>query len=369
MIYFDHNATTPIDQRVLDAMLPFLEHFYGNPSSLYRHGRIARTALDNAREQIANLLDAKDVNIVFTSGGTEANHLALTGLSLHGNLAVSAIEHPSLIEPAKRLALADRCLQIIDVDGQGVIKEDAVLELLSFQPEWVSIMLANNETGAIQPVARYADLLKTHGIRIHTDAVQALGKIPVSFSQLGVDAMTLSSHKIYGPKGCGALVFKKDAAIQPLLQGGGQESGFRAGTENVAAIVGFGKAAELASAELAQRMSQLRELRDLFERGLAELTGVKVFAQHAERLPNTVQFGVEGVDGEMLLMQLDQKGFAVSSGSACASAGKQPSPVLLAMGVGDEEAKTAIRVSFGVSNSDTEVMQFINVLKILLNQA
>lgn len=369
MVYFDHNATTPLDERVLDAMLPYLQTFYGNPASLYRHGRIARSAIDTARGQVAALVDAEAEQVIFTSGGTEANNLALAALPPGTRLAVSAVEHPSIVEPARQWAAAGQPLAIIASDASGVISDQAIEQLAPFRPDWVSIMLANNETGAIQPVARHADRLKANGVTVHSDAVQALGKIPVSFKQLGVDLMTLSSHKIYGPKGSGALVFGKNLVLQPLLRGGGQERGIRAGTENVAAIVGFGKAAELASAELAERSARLLKLRHLLEQGLAELAGVTIFARAAERLPNTVQFGIDGTDGEMLLMRLDQQGFAVSSGSACASGGKTPSPVLTAMGVDNEQAKTAIRVSFGIGNVDVDVSRFISVLKTLLNQA
>ena len=230
-------------------------------------------------------------------------------------------------------------------------------------------MLANNETGIIQDLAPHAKKLRANGITVHTDAVQALGKIPVSFNRLGVHFMSLSSHKIYGPKGCGALVFDKGMEIKPVFLGGGQEQGLRAGTENVVAIVGFGKAAELAKAELAQRNEQLLALRVLLEAGLSTIPGLTIFAQQAERLPNTVQFGIPGIDGEMLLMKLDQKGIAVSSGSACASGGSMPSPVLIAMGVEADLAKSAIRVSLGLANTTAEIFKFINLLKALVCQA
>jgi cysteine desulfurase len=204
---------------------------------------------------------------------------------------------------------------------------------------------------------------------VHTDAVQALGKIPVSFKQLGVHLMSLSSHKIYGPKGCGALVFEKGVEIPPVFLGGGQEQGLRAGTENVAAIIGFGKAAELARIELAKRYAQLLALRELLETGLKTIPGLTIFARQSNRLPNTVQFGIPEIDGEMLLMKLDQKGFAVSSGSACASGGGSPSPVLIAMNVEDGLAKSAIRISLGLANTEAEVFEFINQLKVLACQA
>ncbi|WP_432745629.1 cysteine desulfurase family protein [Methylobacter sp. G7] len=365
MIYFDHNATTPIDDRVFDAMLPFLKTFYGNPSSLYRHGRACRSAIDAAREQLAALIGAQPGQIIFTSGGTEANNLALATLAPQAGLAVSATEHPSVIEPALHLQSMGHPLTLLDVDANGQIPQDAIDEVISLKPSLVSIMLANNETGAIQNIEHYADQLKTHGIKVHTDAVQALGKIPVDFNRLGAHLMSLSSHKIYGPKGCGALVFEKSVAIKPILLGGGQEQGLRAGTENVAAIVGFGKAAELAKLELAERQAHLLKLRTLLEHGLSAMPGLTVFAEQAERLPNTVQVGIHGIDGEMLLMQLDQKGIAVSSGSACASGIREASPVLVAMGIDPAQAKSAIRISLGKANTENEVIEFIKQVNSL----
>jgi cysteine desulfurase len=369
MSYFDHNATTPVDDRVLAAMLPFLTSFYGNPSSLYRQGRLVRSVIDAAREHVAALVDAPASQIIFTSGGTESNNLALAALAPQGKLAISAIEHPSITEPALRLKSLGAQLSIIDVDADGLVTPAAIDQLIKAKPDLVSIMLANNETGIIQNLAPIALQLRANGIRVHTDAVQALGKIPVSFKQLGVQLMSLSSHKLYGPKGCGALVFEKGVAITPLLLGGEQEQGLRAGTENVAAIVGFGKAAELAKTELAQRSAQLLALRKLLEEGLSTLPGLSIFAEQANRLPNTIQFGIPNIDGEMLLMKLDQKGVAVSSGSACASGGAAPSPVLIAMGVEAGLAKSAIRISLGLTNTEAEIFEFINLLKVLVCQA
>ncbi|MDI1277049.1 cysteine desulfurase family protein [Methylobacter sp.] len=365
MIYFDHNATTPLDDRVLDAMLPFLTTFYGNPSSLYRHGRVAGGAIDAAREQLSALLGVQAGQIIFTSGGTEANNLALATLAPQAGLAVSAIEHPSIIEPALHLKSQGHELTLLNIDANGLITQDAIDEVIRLKPGLVSIMLANNETGVVQHIAHYADQLRAQGIKVHTDAVQALGKIPVNFNRLGTHLMSLSSHKIYGPKGCGALVFEKSVEIKPILLGGNQEQGFRAGTENVAAIVGFGKAAELAKNELAERHAYLLKLRKLLEHGLGAIPGLTIFAEQAERLPNTVQMGIHGIDGEMLLMQLDQKNIAVSSGSACASGQREPSPVLVAMGVEPSDAKSAIRISLGKASTEADVIEFIKQLTSL----
>jgi len=368
MIYFDHNATTPIDDRVLEAMLPFLKTFYGNPSSLYRLGRVASSAIETAREQLAALVEVQPGQIIFTNGGTEANNLTLATLAPQAGLAVSAIEHPSVIEPALRLKNLGHKLTLLNVDATGGITQDAIDEVIQLKPGLVSMMLANNETGAVQNIAHYADRLSAHGINVHTDAVQALGKIPVDFNRLGAHLMSLSSHKIYGPKGCGALVFDKSVTINPVLLGGEQEQGLRAGTENVAAIVGFGKAAELARTELAERHAHLLKLRILLEQGLSVIPGLTIFAKQADRLPNTVQIGIDGIDGEMLLMQLDQKGIAVSSGSACASGQREPSPVLVAMGIDPGDAKSAIRISLGKANTETEIFEFIKQLKSLIEK-
>lgn len=368
MLYFDHNATTPLDERVLDAMLPFLNAFYGNPSSLYRLGRMSRSAMDTAREQVAALVGARPAQIVFTSGGTEANNLALRGLLLQTpnvGFAVAAIEHASVLETAWLLQQYGYKLETLAVDTQGRIDETEIDRVGTTGVKIVSIMLGNNETGVIQDVQKLADRLRAHNIVVHSDAVQAIGKIPVDFTRLNVQMMSLSSHKIYGPKGCGALVKDESVVLMPQLSGGGQEHGLRAGTENVAAIVGFGKAAELALAELNARVETLQRLKERFEAGLRSIAGVVIFSGQVQRLPNTVQFGIAGQDGETLQMQLDRKGIAVSSGSACAS-GRKSSHVLAAMGVDDELAKSAIRVSLGASNTEQDVDECIGVLKTIL---
>ena len=365
MIYLDHNATTPLDERVLEAMMPFLTSFYGNPSALYRAGRLARSAIDGAREQVAALVGAAPCQVVFTSGGTEANNLALQAISVGSRLMVSRIEHPSIIESVKRLQRQGRRVEWLEVDANGRFDSNSFDRIGSEQVDYAAIMLANNETGVIQDVSSLALQLREANAVIHSDAVQAAGKIPLSFEALNVHSLSLSGHKINGPKGSGALIVDPKLVLEPLLAGGGQEQGLRAGTENVAAIVGFGKAAELATAELERRNANLLRLRRQLESGLKELPGVVVFSEGVERLPNTVQFGIAGFDGEMLQMQLDKKAIAVSSGSACASGGGAPSPVLTAMGVELELAKSAIRVSLGQTNTDAEITNFIKSLKQL----
>ncbi len=366
MIYFDHNATTPLDPRVREAMQPYLDRFYGNPSGLYRLGRLCRSAVDTAREQVAALVGADPASIVFTSGGTEANNMALKGLPVTAErplLLTGATEHPSVSEPAAFLANHGVAHQCIPVDEQGLPDVAFVRDIDAARLHGVSLMLANNETGVIHPVAELAGIVRHKSGWCHCDAVQAVGKIHVDFKALGVDLMTISSHKLYGPKGVGALVIDRGVALSPLLHGGGQENGLRGGTESVAGIVGFGKAAELARIEQADRTRHLLSLRQQLESGLMELPGCRIFAAEAPRLPNTVQFAIAGYDGETLVMALDRKSIAVSSGSACASGAGEPSPVLTAMGIPAAVARGAVRISLGSGNTVDEIRHLLDALQ------
>jgi cysteine desulfurase len=369
MIYFDHNATTPLDGRVLEAMLPYLKSCYGNPSSLHRPGRIARDAVETARAQVAALAGAAPAQVIFTSGGSEANNLAIKGLAWSlkpGRICVGATEHPSVAAPARFLRSQGWEYRTLPVDTQGLIDDSALGGMAEDPPDIVAVMLANNETGVVQDVARIAAVARNSGAWLHCDAVQAAGKIPLSLPQIGAHLMSLSGHKIYGPKGTGALIADPSVPLTPLIHGGGQEKDLRGGTENVAAIVGFGKAAELAAAELEEHGRRLRRLRDRLERDIEKLPGTTVFARTPERLPNTVQFAVAGYDGETLVMLLDRHGIAVSSGSACASGAHEPSPVLVAMGVDPALAAGAVRISLGKGNTEAEVEQLLAVLGRIL---
>lgn len=368
MIYFDHNATTPIDSRVQEAMAPYIQSFYGNPSSLYRLGRLARSAIETARAQLAALVDVHPEQIVFTSGGTEANNLAISNVADQATVAFSGTEHPSVINPILKQQTRFKDTLQLAVDQSGSINNaEYTLSRLS-SGDFVSVMLANNETGTLQNIDKLTGNFRDSGIVFHTDAVQALGKVDISFSGLGVDLMSLSSHKIYGPKGCGALVKAREFQLHPNQVGGGQENGYRAGTENVAAIVGFGKAAELAKEELTMRKQKLLQLRQRLESGLQLLPGIVIFAQSAPRLPNTVQTAIAGLDGEMLQMQLDKENIAVSSGSACASGKTAASDVLLAMGIDAELAKGAIRISLGKDSSEEEIDHFLRTLTHIVDK-
>lgn len=364
-IYLDHNSTTALKPQVLQAMLPWLGHMHGNATSRHVYGRSAREAIESARKQIAGCIGVQAAQIVFTSGGTEANNFAIKGITANltpSQLLVSAIEHPCVSRPAGALAWHDWQVQSLAVDARGVLDLTDAERKLSARTGLVSVMLANNETGVIQPVAELAILAKAHGALLHTDAVQALGKIAVDFNALGVQAMTLSSHKIGGPVGVGALILDKRLDIAPLLHGGGQERGLRSGTENVAGIVGFATACLLATESLKTRSATQSILRDQLETGLRVL-GAQLFGQQATRLPNTCFFAMPNIEGETLVTALDKAGYAVASGSACSSDSTEPSHVLLAMGVAPDLARGAIRVSLGEDNSEAQIAGFLQALQ------
>jgi cysteine desulfurase len=372
-VYLDHNATTPLHPAVLAAMLPWLESRFGNASSRHEYGRAARHAIDEARQQVAAAVNAHPTEVVFTSGGSEANNLFIKGAAASfkpGLLAVSAIEHPCILKPAAQLARNGWQVETIAVDSAGRVNSTAFSVVVAARPRLVSIMSANNETGVVQDVAALATAARSAGSWFHTDAVQALGKQALDFRALnaaGVHAMTLSAHKARGPKGAAALVLDKRVELQPLIAGGGHERGLRSGTENVPAIVGFGVAAELAARGVAELPHRLRVLRGRLESGLAVL-GARIFGSDAERLPNTTYFAVPDIDGETLVGKLDREGFAVASGAACSSANPEPSHVLRAMGVAPETARGAVRVSLGAGNSENDIDEFINALRLTVGR-
>ena len=372
-VYLDHNATTPLHPAVLAAMLPWLESRFGNASSRHEYGRAARHAIDEARQQVAAAVNAHPTEVVFTSGGSEANNLFIKGAAASfkpGLLAVSAIEHPCILKPAAQLARNGWQVETVAVDSAGRVDFTAFSGVVAARPRLVSIMSANNETGVVQDVAALATAARSAGGWFHTDAVQALGKQALDFRALnaaGVHAMTLSAHKARGPKGAAALVLDKRVELQPLIAGGGHERGLRSGTENVPAIVGFGVAAELAARGVAELPHRLRVLRGRLESGLAAL-GARIFGSDAERLPNTTYFAVPDIDGETLVGKLDREGFAVASGAACSSANPEPSHVLRAMGVAPETARGAVRVSLGAGNSENDIDEFINALRLTVGR-
>lgn len=366
-VYLDHNATTPMSPDVVEAMMPYLAGIYGNPSSVHRFGRLTRDALEQARAQVAQFIGAEVNQVVFTSGGTESNNLSVKGALMNrpaGRLAISPIEHACLLEPAMAMKQSGWGVELLVVDDQGRVLIDQLSSAPISDVSFISVMAANNETGVVQDIKGLVEAAKSTNPNVvfHTDACQMAGKLPISFRQLNVDMMSLSSHKIYGPQGAGALIVSRSIDLQPQILGGGQEKGLRSGTENLAAIVGFGCAANLASAKQQARAQHTSQLQQQLIESLNGLAGVTVFSVNADRLPNTVQFSVQGIDGETLLMQLDRKGFAVSSGSACDSGRTEPSHVLLAMGIDKNIAKGAIRVSFGEQNTSGQVCEFVEAL-------
>ena len=367
-VYLDHNATTPLAPSVREAMLPWLGVRFGNASSRHEYGRAARRAIDEARQQVADAVGAVHGEIVFTSGGSEANNLLLKGYaerSRPGRLAVGASEHPCVLKPAEQLARRGWQVEQLPVDPEGLILFPVYAEILARRPALVSVMLANNETGVVQEIAALARVAREAGAYFHSDAVQAFGKLALDFRVLngaGVNALSLSAHKIGGPQGAGALVLDKRLDLDPLIAGGGHERGLRSGTENVAAIVGFGEASRLVRETQAERARAQTILRDRLVAALSSL-GARVFGLRAERLPNTVYFSLPGIDGETLVAQLDRAGFAVASGAACSSANPEPSHVLQAMGVDPLLARGAVRVSLGATTQGAEIDEFMTVLQ------
>lgn len=367
-VYLDYNATTPLEPAVFAAMLPWFERLCGNPSSRHEYGRQARLAIDEARQRVAHAVGAHPTEVVFCSGGSEANNLFIKGAAAGmrpGLIGVSAIEHPCVLKPARQLSRQGWELQEIAVDTDGQVKTDAFRELLLRRPALLSVMLANNESGVLQDIAQLAQLSRPCGAWFHSDAVQAFGKLSIDFRGLnaaGVHALTLSAHKIHGPKGAAALVLDKRVTLLPQIAGGGHERDLRSGTENVPAIIGFGVAAELAAQRVVELPDRLKSLKNILETGLTAI-GASIFSYETKRLSNTSYFAFPGIDGETLVGKLDREGFAVASGAACSSANPEPSHVLRAMGVAPEIARGAVRVSLGAGNSEADIKQFINALQ------
>jgi cysteine desulfurase len=368
--YFDYNATTPLLPTVKAEMFPFFDEIFGNPSSRHLYGRKAKEAIEESRHIIASCFGAYPEEVVFTSGGTEANHLALWGLTQNQKqIVVFAGEHPSVLEAAKKIA-THRRLPIHEVRAttDGNIDCKDLQQALQKPTQWLAVMHANNETGSIYPLSDIAALTRDRHILLHSDWVQAACKMPLDFHKSGVTSASLSAHKFGGPKGVGALLLRREYLLEPWLCGGGQEHGYRAGTENVAAIVGFAKACAIASANLDTYQTHTKHLRDLFETGIKHLNGI-VFAQKHPRIANTSYFALPGIQGEMAVMRLDQQGFAVASGAACSSSKSGPSHVLLAMDIAADLAQSAIRVSFGMAHQEEDVQELLLALETLQQEA
>jgi cysteine desulfurase len=372
-IYLDYTATTPVDPRVREAMEPYLTDVFGNASSAHRFGRQAKDALEEARGTIAAAIGARPAELLFTSGGTEANNLAIQGTLKaarrlgKAHLLTDAAEHHAVLDTCERLRGDGIDVSVLGVDQDGRVAPDQLERALRSDTALVSVMHANNETGTIQPIEEIARMTRARGIPVHTDAVQSIGKIPVSVDSLGVQFLTLSAHKIYGPKGIGLLYIQRDVGWDPVFFGGGQERGRRPGTENVASAVGFAVAVRIAVEARESEMQRLRRLRDMLQGELqSAFPGVMVNGHPKERLSHLLSIsfdsGAMPMEGEMLVANLDLEGIAVSSGSACTSGSVQPSHVLLAMGRDERTAKATVRFSFGRSSTEEDVASVMQAM-------
>ncbi|MBT8252128.1 MAG: cysteine desulfurase [Nitrosopumilus sp.] len=372
MIYLDNAASTKIHDDVLETMLPYLKEQYGNPSSIHRYGRLSHKAIEKARKQIAFLINAEPSEILITSGGTESNNTALMGVAMKNpssQIITSSIEHDAILEPCKKLSQSGFDIDYLPVDSFGMVD---ILELknhISDKTCLVSIMFGNNEVGTIQQISEIAKICNEKKIPFHTDAVQAVGKIPIDVKKLGIDLLSISSHKLYGPKGIGALFIKNGISIDPVILGGGQENGLRSGTENVANIVGFGKACEIAQSHLDENMSNMKKLRDyMIKKVLDDIPQVTLNGHSESRLPNNIHFTFLGVNGEDLIIKLDEFGIAASTGSACSVNTQKASHVLESMGFSLEQITGSLRLTLGIFNNKDEIDETVEVLKKVVKE-
>lgn len=378
-IYLDHTATTPLDERVFEAMRPYFAETFGNASSVHSFGREAKAALERARETVAQAIGANSGEVFFTSGGTESDNFALRGAARAGrkkgkrHIITSAAEHHAVLEPCEALKEEGFEITVLPVDTHGLVTPEQVRDAITKETCIVSIMHANNEVGTIYPIKEIAAVAHERGVLVHTDAVQTLGKIPVNLRELDVDLMTLSAHKLYGPKGIGALYVRRGTEIEPILYGGGQERGKRPGTENVPLAVGFAKAVELAITEMPTEMPRLASLRQYLESTIREEFPAAMINGHPSRhLPHILNMSFDStklnLDGDALVMNMDLQGVAVTSGSACTSGSMQPSHVLLAMGRDVKTAKATLRFAFGRSNTMDDIPSVVERLHTVLAQ-
>lgn len=374
-IYLDHSATTPTDPEVAELMMKYYVESYGNPSSVHSFGREVRKGIEEARTQVASLIGAEPKEIIFTSGGTEADNLAIQGaakaqLKKGKHIITSAVEHHAVLDPCEYLAKNGFELTVVPVDSEGLVSVEDVRNAIRPDTILISIMHANNEVGAIQPISEIGQIAREKGIVFHVDAVQSLGKLPINVKEMNIDLLTISSHKIYGPKGVGALYIRKGIRVSPLVLGGGQERRIRSGTENAPGVVGFGKACELAGIRMEEEHKKLVYLRDKLLKGItSSISDVKVNGPLGEkRLANNVNVSILFVEGESLLLSLDMLGIAASSGSACTSGSLDPSHVLLAMGLSHEVAHGSLRFSLGRQNTEAEIDYLIAELPKIVNR-
>ena len=372
MIYLDNAASTPVHEQVLHEMIPFLQDQFGNPSSIHRYGRFAQRAIQNARKQIAHLINSEPSEILLTSGGTESNNTALFGLAhaAKGNhIVTSSIEHEAILEPCKKLEKEGFEITYIPVDDSGLVNSKDIEKSITPETCLVSIMFANNEVGTIQPIQEISKICHDKQIVFHTDAVQAVGKVKLDVKELGIDMLSISSHKINGPKGVGALYIKKGIEIIPFIFGGGQENGMRSGTENVASIVGFGKACQLAQENMKQNILHLQNIRNnLIAKVMKEIPLVTLNGHSDQRIANNAHFTFLGVNGEDLIIKLDENGIAASTGSACSVRVQKESHVLKAMGFSHDQIAGSLRLTVGISNTDSEIEKTVEILKKVVKE-
>lgn len=373
-VYLDHAATTPLHPEVYDLLCQFMKDTFGNPSSIHSFGREAKKWVDEARQQVAALIGAQSDEVIFTGSGTEADNLALIGTARakrdKGNhIITTSIEHPAVLNTCKFLEKNGCEVTYLPVDGHGLVDPDEVRRAIRPETILISVMHANNEIGTIEPIREIAAIAREHEILVHTDAVQTAGKIPVNVSDLGVDLLTISSHKIYGPKGIGALYKKKSVRLLPIIFGGGQERKLRSGTENTLGIVGFGKAAEIAARDLQQESERTRKLRDKLISGIFDLIPQVKLNGHPElRLPHNANISFSYIEGESMLLSLDLKGIAASSGSACSSQALHPSHVLTAIGLPHELVHGSLRMTLGRANSEEDIDYVLEVLPDIIKR-
>jgi cysteine desulfurase len=372
LIYLDNAASTQVHEKVLDEMLPYFKEQFGNPSSVHKYGRLASMAIQKARKRIAALINAEPEEVVLTSGGTESNNTALYGIAYKNkgkHIITSSIEHDAILEPCKRLEEDRFQVTYLPVDKYGLVNLVDVKSAISSDTCLISIMSANNEVGTIQPIKEICKMTHGKNILMHTDAVQAIGKIPIDVKDFGVDLLSISSHKINGPKGIGALYVKNGTKLDPLILGGGQENGLRSGTENVPNIVGFGKACQLAKENMEQNVGHYRKLTtNLTSRILQEIPYVTFNGHPEKRIPNNTHFTFLGVNGEDLIIKLDENGVAASTGSACSVRTQKASHVLKAMGFSHEQIAGSLRLTIGISNTEKEIGDTVEILKKVVTE-
>lgn len=367
-VYFDHSATTRVLPEVADAMIPYFLEKWGNASSIHSFGREAKLAIEQARKQVASLLNADPAEIIFTSGGTESDNLAIKGSAMYkgkmkGHIITTKIEHHAVLEPCEFLKRMGFEVTFLPVSSGGLISAEEVEAAVRNDTVLISVMTANNEIGSIQPIKEIGAIARAKGVPFHTDAVQAIGKMPLDVKADNIDMLSLSAHKFHGPKGVGALYVRKGTKLEPIIQGGGQEKGLRSSTENVPGIVGLGKAAEIAKRDLEPTCAKMKGLRDKMLRSVPELVPQSyVNGQLAKRLVNNAHFRFDFIEGEGLILQLDFKGIAASTGSACSTGSLEPSHVLLAMGLTHEQAHGSLRVTLGRENTEEEANYLLEVL-------